>query len=181
MITENVFADAYVAFTKGGGSPGRGVDHIRRCAETKAAEYHKRGFAYADFQPGNGTSYKLALNDLTFWRVEQEMAGVAWDPERHGGPEPADYARESRKGIRAGALTKDLAARVGGELLVSLPDNLGGVCFVVGMPALVLPDWLAGHVRNPRLGYADALPLAAFLFFFSDHLSDLREGTASTP
>lgn len=176
MSTEAIFVRHYAEFAAVGGQPGRGVRHVEVEATTKARQYESLGTAYADFQPGNGTSYKVILHDLTRVRVDRETRGYVdgWDPEQHG-EQPPDYERTTRNVVREGATIKDMAGRVGGELLVSLPENFGGVSFVLALPIYVEPWWLTSHTAD-RVRPADAVHLAAFLSFFSDAVAAIRDG-----
>lgn len=153
------FYDSLVA---GGATPwGKGLSSVLDLAKSKAKQYHQLGTAYVDLQPGNGSSYKMVLHDLV--RLSAlHIAESATDSDEHG-----------IDAYRVSAYPKSMAARLGGELLVSLPDNFGGRCITVGLPAMVTPDYAA---EKFGVGLPDATVLSVFLTAFSDALDVLRAG-----
>lgn len=153
----------YAQLVATGASWTKPVAYLVDQAKTKAAQYHQLGTAYADLQPGNMSAYKVILHDL----VRPAALVLAAQSEDHS---------VGLDAYRVAAYGKSMAAHVGGELLVSLPDNFGGRSIAVGLPSHVTPDYV-GEVLG--CGLNDATALAIFLTAFSDALDELRAGVAT--
>lgn len=120
------------------------VDRARTVAHIKSWQMRELGRAYVDFQPGNGTSYKMLLVDL---RADQRAAvkdrDLTDDEVRTMGPE----------------------ASWGGRLLVALPEfSRGGRCCAFS-PGDVENTFVEEHLG---MNSPDAYPVAVFLSLFCD-------------
>lgn len=178
-VRQETLSSWYADFTEQGGRAGRGVNYIVGQAKVKAEQYRELGTAYDDFQPGNGTSYKLVLHDMVApWvrnlvgtRLEHDdlLKLDPWERQLKG---YVDREQMTEADLWQYAYQHTMAARAGGELLVSMPENGGRCCVLsVGPDALYVPDYIAG-VLGVRLG--DAVPLAVYLTAFVNAVAEQR-------
>lgn len=193
-VTIDVLEGMRGAFAEAGGRVGKPLEDIARLAGQKAAQYRQLGNAYVDLQPGNGDSYKIVLHDLVaplMGEARRQMRVDCPHCDGRGAPDkggnvpcsggcdldnkvPAPGVTETD--LRDWSYSRSMAARLGGELLVSLPElgshigSVAGVSLAVSVPAFVTPDWLMQ--RGLRLG--DAIHVATFLTLFSDAVAEQR-------
>jgi hypothetical protein len=163
-----------VEFVAAGGNPGKGLRYVEVEAEGKAHQYDTLGTAYADFQPGNGTSYLMVLHDLV--RPQAQAHYDRWDRPGEADNETVKdgrlrHAPTHVDECRFEAARLGMSGRAGGELLVSLPEIFGGRSTVLSVPGPYFPDWLGGHLH---CGQADAVWLAAYLTYFADFVDSIR-------
>ena len=174
-----------------GGAACKPLDYFINLAAEKARQYEELGNAYVDFQPGNSTAYMTVLHDLERPQIDATIrsrrAAAGWSDDAspsdrleaaevlRGQPYPsADLTvAQCRDYVRRAALGP--AARLGGELLVALPENRGGVSAVFSVEhAMHVPYYVDQRLR---LGPNDSPYVAAFLTLFCDAVTLLR----STP
>lgn len=149
----------YAQFVSAGGNWSKGVAYVAAEAKKAASDYHDYGTAYVRLEPGNSTAYQAVLHDLVR-PIALEIAEQT----------PFDKSLDE---FRVLAYPKSMAAPLGGELLVSFPENFGGRAMVIGLPGLTTPDYVSEKLGT---GLNDATVLAVFLTAFSDDLTALRAG-----
>lgn len=183
-IVEEWLADVTAAR---GGAACKPIAYFIDLAASKARQYEDIGNAYVDFQPGNGTAYMTVLHDLTREQINATIRsrraaagrGDATLDERveaaeilRGQPFPSVdlTVKQCREYVARAGLGP--SARLGGELLVALPENRGGVS---GVFAAEFGFHTPAYVdERLRLGAGDAPYFAAFLTLFCDALTALR-------
>lgn len=158
-----VLHQMYAQLVATGASWTKSVADLVDVARVKAKQYHELGSAYANLEPGNGTAYRMVLHDLVR-PAALVLAQQTQDPNA------------TLDNYRAAAYQGSMAAYVGGELLVSLPDNFGGRSIAVGLPAHLTPDYVGEELG---CGLNDAVVIAIFLTAFSETLDVLRAGVAT--
>jgi hypothetical protein len=166
-----------------GGSELRPLADAAALAEYKAREFIARGSAYADYQPGNMTSYGLALIDLVDQQAQAYLSRALIAKGAFDSP-PTPFLEEDR--IRMHVEARDRterehvgpAYRWGGPLLIALPQNAGGRSC-----CLALVDYYDSFSITEYLGLRlpDAVPVAEFLTLFGSAVSYLREREVRTP
>lgn len=150
-----------------GGAASKPLTYFINLAAMKARQYEELGVAYVDLQPGNGTAYMTVLHDLTREQINATLRSRAAADGPDAVPLTVAQCREyvTRAGIGP-------SARLGGELLVALPENRGGVSAVFSVEdAFHLPYYVDDRLR---LGPGDAPYFAAFLTLFCDAVTLLR-------
>jgi len=110
-------------------------DYLRVAADA-VPTYQAWGAVALDLQPGNATRYPMLLTDLDY---------------RRGGTE--HYPLHLVEG-----------GGWGGNLLISMPDDRRGSCFVIGLPAFLWADYVEDKTGRR---WADAVHIAAFVNAFS--------------
>jgi hypothetical protein len=160
--TSSTLNQMYAALASAGGHWTKGVAYVAEMAGKAAEDYHAYGTAYAMLQPGNSTRYPVVLHDLVL-PIALELADHA-------------LKDQSLDDFRVAAYPQSMAASLGGELLVSLPENFGGRSMVVGLPALLTPEYVGEQLGT---GLNDATVIATFLTGFSESLDALRAGVAT--
>lgn len=143
------------------------IEYFVDLAAQKARQYEEIGNAYVDFQPGNGTAYMTVLHDLTRAQIDATLRTRTAADGPTAQPLTVAQCREyvNRTGLGP-------SARLGGELLVALPENRGGVSAVFQAEhGFHMPYYIDERLR---LGAGDAPYVAAFLTLFSDAITALR-------